>query len=368
MTAGGTSSRRVWLVRAALGLLLAACAVTIGLWPSSGTPPAQAQNLDDSSAWLLSAAASEAVLVDGASPAIVRRVALAPQPVSVTQSAADAFGALVNGTVQRVDGSTFDTGTPVSFVGTGTGSSAGPAGGLLASRGPRLAVYPTPAAVFVVDRLTGVASVVDPATLQTVRTYLLADPTKMPTDLAAISDATGRGEPRLWAVDGTGALVQLDGGGARTWAGAVANPAQARLVDAGGRPVAVDLAAGSVRAVGADGLNGERGCVRRQTGLSTIRITGGAQAPRLYLVNGETGVLMVSDLATGRCDEALPVAGPGHTLGQPQEAAGRVFVPDRTTGEVIVVDVADPPAPGSSPGPRCSTSRAPRSSWSPKDR
>src|SRR5262245_39543595 len=218
MAARATTSRRAWLVRATLGLLLAGSAVTVGLWPSSGTPPARAQNLDDSSAWLLSAAASEAVLVDGASAAIIRRVTLAPRPISVTQSAADAFGALADGTVQRVDGSTFDTGTPVSFIGAekGTGSSVG----LLAGGGPRLAVYPAAAAVFVLDRLTGVASVVDPPTLQTLRTFLLSAPTKMPTELAAISETDGDGEARLWVADGTGALVRLGDGGARTWAGA----------------------------------------------------------------------------------------------------------------------------------------------------
>jgi len=343
MAGRGRQSWQLWLSRAVLGLLLVGSAVTVAVWRSSGTPPARAENLQDSSVWLLSAKASDGVLVDGASAAVIRRVVLQPRPVAVVQSGPDALAALGDGSLQRIDGATFDKGAPVSFGGA---EAAGSAAGVLADGRARLEVHATPALDFVRDRLTGVVSVVDPATLQTVRTYSLSAPADTPEG-AAISDAsaTADGDARLWAVDGTGTLIRIDGADSRTWPDTVTDPRLARLVDAGGQPYLVDFAAATVRALEAGGVAGESGCVQRQADLRTVRITGATQAAALYLVNGQTGVLVVSDLVTGRCGEALAVAAPGHTLGQPREAAGRVFIPDLTTGEIIVVDTTDPARP-----------------------
>jgi len=85
MARRGRQSRQLWLSRAVLGLLLAGSVVTVAVWQSAGTPPARAENLQDSSVWLLSAKASDGVLVDGASAAVIRRVVLQPRPVSVVQ-------------------------------------------------------------------------------------------------------------------------------------------------------------------------------------------------------------------------------------------------------------------------------------------
>ena len=185
---------------------------------------------------------------------MIHRVDLAGL-TGVVQSGSDAYATLAGGLVQRVDGATFETGPRVPFV------SAGRAAG----GGERLEIYPTPSRVFVLNRATGLDSGADPRTLRPDRAVPLAAPESMP-DAGAVVDegAAADGLARMWAVDGTGSLVRIDADGARTWPHAFADPARTRLVDAGGKPVAVDLAVGEIRPIGPDGL-GDRGqCVQRQ--------------------------------------------------------------------------------------------------------
>ncbi|ONH60189.1 hypothetical protein CcI49_12405 [Frankia sp. CcI49] len=339
-----TGPRRLWLLRASLGFLLVACAVTIAVWRSPGTPPARAANLDDSSAWLPSTPAWAGVLVDGASAAVIRRVSLLGEPLAVAQSGPDAFAVLKDGAVQRIDGATFDLGAPVSFVDAGTRNADV---GQLADGQPRLEIRATPSAVFVRDRLTGVVSIADPKTLRTVRTYSLAAPAGM-AEGATISDASAGadGQARLWAVDGTGGLVRIDAAGTRVWRNVVSNPALVQLVTVADKPYLVDFAAGTVRTIGADGLGDEHACVEPLSDLRTVEVIGSSRGTALYLVNSQRGVLVVSDVAAGGCaTAALPIAPEGHTLGQPKDAAGRVFIPDLSTGAIIVVDTTDPARP-----------------------
>jgi len=76
-------------------------------------------------------------------------------------------------------------------------------------------------------------------------------------------------------------------------------------------------------------------------GDATVRFGGSSARPRVYSISGDQGVLRVSDLDSGACQQvAISVFPGGNDLGDPVESQGRVFVPNFTTGTVVVVDVA----------------------------
>jgi hypothetical protein len=325
-----TTARRRLLSGALLALLLTGTAVTVAVWRSDATLSGRAEDLQDGSAWLLDLRHQQADLVDGASVTVIHRVDLTGL-TAVVQSGADAYATLAGGLVQRVDGATFETGPRVPFVPAGRA-----AGG-----DERLEVYPTPSRVFVLNRSTGLDSGADPRTLRPDRAVPIAAPATMP-DAGAVVDegAAADGLARMWAVDGTGGLVRIDADGARTWPRAFADPGRTRLVDAGGQPVAVDFDAGEIRPIGPDGLGGRGQCVQRQADVSAVHVVGAPDARQVYVVDARSGLLLISDLNAGTCTDAVAVTRPGDDLGPPRAAFGRVFIPDRSTGEVIVVDVA----------------------------
>ncbi|MBL7491247.1 PKD domain-containing protein [Frankia sp. AgB1.9] len=325
-----TTARRRLLSGALLALLLAGTAVTVAVWRSDATLSGRAEDLQDGSAWLLDLRHQQADLVDGASVAVIHRVDLTGL-TAVVQSGADAYATLAGGLVQRVDGATFETGPRVPFVPAGRA-----AGG-----DERLEIYPTPSRVFVLNRATGLNSGADPRTLRPDRAVPIAAPATMPEAGAVVDEgAAADGLARMWAVDGTGGLVRIDADGSRTWPRAFTDPGRTRLVDAGGQPVAVDLATGEIRPIGPDGLGGRGQCVQRQADVSAVDVVGAPDARQVYVVDARTGLLLISDLNAGTCTDAVAVTRPGDDLGPPRAAAGRVFIPDRSTGEVIVVDVA----------------------------
>jgi hypothetical protein len=137
----------------------------------------------------------------------------------------------------------------------------------------------------------------------------------------------------------SGALERVDLSGTRVEPRAV-DPPHTLLTTAGGRPVAVDLTARRAWVLGAGGIAGAGACVDSAVGDTTVSVVGSSTAPLLYLTSGRRGLLLLTDLRTGDCGTAIDLGVRGHSLGQPREADGRVFVPDLTTGRVLVVDVA----------------------------
>ena len=71
-----------------------------------------------------------------------------------------------------------------------------------------------------------------------------------------------------------------------------------------------------------------------------VRFAGGTARDEVYTVSGTDAVLRVTDLSTGTCDTVVSrIAAPGSDLGTPVELDGRLFVPDFSTGRVVVVDL-----------------------------
>ncbi|WP_322756070.1 InlB B-repeat-containing protein, partial [Frankia sp. Cas3] len=316
--------RRRRLTRPARGARLGAAlagVVVLGALVAAGwlgDVPARSVALDDGSAWLVSSV-GQAALVDGSSAQVVAQVKVGEggADLSAAQSGADAFVANTSdGSVRRVDGATFAVGNAARF----------------ANAGQSLAVYPGRQAVYAVTAQSGLVTTADPLTLQVRAQQSLA---ARVAPGAAQLDGAGR----LWLVDAnTGDLIWLDGAGRHTRRGAV-DPARATLVRSGDTVVIVDVVARTARPLRADGGTDAGGCVDTQVGDTTVTVAGSTSADRVYAASGRRGVLLVSDLSHGSCDTAVDLRAAGHDLGAPHEAAGRVFIPDFTAGQVIVVDV-----------------------------
>ncbi|WP_157734779.1 PKD domain-containing protein [Pseudofrankia inefficax] len=307
---------RRWAGPAALVALLVAGVAALVAGSAQGVA-ARSVSLDDVSAWLLSPAVGEAELVDGNSGAVVTRVELGVGALTGTQSGTGEFVAdSATGKLRRIDGATYRVSAPATF----------------GKPGEALGVYPAGETVFAVDQPTGLVSLLDPRTLAVRQTYSLA------AKVAAGGIVT-QGADVLWAVGATtGDLERVDGSGTTIVRHAV-DPARTTLVTAAGLPVAVDLTARQVVRLGSRGVTGAGTCVDVAATDSSVQVVGSADRPAVYAVSGSRGVLLVSDLATGRCGDAVNLGVAGHRLGQPREAAGRVFVPDYTSGQVLVVDV-----------------------------
>ncbi|MBL7621096.1 MULTISPECIES: PKD domain-containing protein [unclassified Frankia] len=306
-----------WAPRLLLAVLVVAGAFGVVAGNGAGAA-ARSVSLEDSSAWLLSPTIGETELVDGNTGAVITHVALGAGQLVGAQSGADEVVADTgSGTVRRVDGANYRV-----------------SAGVRAGRpGEPLTVYPTKSTLFIANRTTGLVTAADPARLTTRYTASLS--ARMPAD-GVVTDGTNG----LWAIDATtGDLAHVEPSGTTIRRRAV-DPADTRLVTAAGRPVAVDLAAGRAVRITASGADGPAACVDTAAGDTTVSVVPATSADQVYVTSGRRGVLLISDLATGRCGRAIDLGVAGHRLGQAVETAQRLFVPDYTTGQVIVADLA----------------------------
>ncbi|MEX5633343.1 PKD domain-containing protein [Parafrankia sp. FMc2] len=311
--------RLLLLLRLTVALGLVACGFAV---VSRGDGVSARQlSAEDGAAWLVSSATGQAALVDGASSQVVARVAVGTGELSSAQAGPNAY--VVNstaGSVLRVDGATFAPTDPVRF---GTSTAA-----------RQLQVFPTKQAAFVVDGQSGLVTTADPDTLQARGLQSIAARTGAG---GVVADDAGR----LWLIDRAGGgIVRLDERGRKVRAAATASDG-GRLVLVAGRPTVVDAAARTVLPLDDDGTPGTRTCLDTLPADDSVAVLGDQSRPRVYAVSGQRGTLVITDLATGSCDTVLDLAAAGHALGQPRQAAGRVFIPDFTDGRVIVLDAAD---------------------------
>jgi PKD repeat protein len=284
--------------------------------------PERRLSLSGGGAWLASSSVGQLSLIDGASAELAAKVKVADTPAELEAVQAGAGAYAIDrsrGTLVRVDGRTYAPSPAVEVI-------QGASSGLQAFAGRQT--------VFVLDRTRGLVVSADPVSLR-VRQQLPL--------VASVAEGAGvvDGADRLWLLDqASGDLVWLDAGAKRTLPRA-ADPARARLVRVGERVALVDLAARTARVLDpSSGRPGAQGCVDVDPGDPSMVVNGSAAAPRVHIVSGRRGVLLVSDVERGRCDTVVPVSDPGADLGAPQEAAGRVFVPNYSTGSVVVVDLA----------------------------
>jgi hypothetical protein len=287
---------------------------------TSDGEPVQDVRLLSGAAWLTSSTVGQVTLLDGSSAEVAAQVQVAPAGTNldVAQQGATAFAINQSaGTVRRVDGATFALSQPEAPIPDASGG---------------LAVFPGPDVLYTVDSRHGVLAGTDPRTLAR-RGELMS----LASELAAGS-AVVDGAGSLWAVDAkTGDLTYVLNG-KRNVRRQVVQPGRSKLAMSGGHPVVIDV--DRRKAVKIDRANGRPGATVELDlrATDTVEVSGSVHSPRLYVVAGR-GVLTVCDLSEDTCDNTIPLNA-GSTFGQAVEAGNQVFVPDYTTGQVWIIDLA----------------------------
>jgi hypothetical protein len=279
--------------------------------------PVEAPRMLFGAAWLPSPAAQQLTLLDGST---VQAAAQVRVPVTnVFQQGQNAYAVdTTTGTVRRVDGATMTAGPGVTPI---PGATTG------------LRVFATADVLHAVDTVTHRVAEADASNLA---------PRGRPRPLPEATDPEAihlDDDGRLWVFDtGTGTVSVLTPTGA-TERRRVAAPGRGKLVMADGRPVVVDLAANT-----AARLDPDNGRPRASVRLGMPPMAGdpsfGGSPDTARIYPAVDGQVSVCDLTGPGCGPPIVLGGITLRLGTPVEEAGRLFVPDYTTGGVFIVDVA----------------------------
>jgi PKD domain-containing protein/List-Bact-rpt repeat protein len=295
-------------------------AVAIGVVVTVGHgEPVQDVRVLSGAAWLASAKVGQVTLLDGTTAEVSAQVqvAAAGSALDVVQQGSTAFAVDQNaGTIRRIDGATFEATPPQAPIPDAhTGLTA----------------VPGRTALYTLDTQRGILARTDPTTLAR-RGDLLPVADKLGAGTATVDDAGV-----FWAIDtSTGDLNRIDGQDRSVRRGLA--PAGASMVTiVNGRPVVVGQTERKAMTVDKD--NG------RVTGTldldlrpnEAVQISGSPHSERLYVL-AQRGVLDICDLAQGACDSAIPLTA-GNEYGAAVETAGRLFVPDYSTGQVWIIDL-----------------------------
>ncbi|RSM58618.1 PKD domain-containing protein [Kibdelosporangium aridum] len=302
-----------WVVSAAL---LVGAAVVFG---ADDGIPAQDVRLLSGSAWLSSAKVGQVTLLDGSTAEVAAQLQVAPpgNVVDVVQAGSTAYAVdKTAGTIRRIDGATFELSTPEAPIPDSRS-------GLTAFAGEDV--------LYAFDSERGVLVDTDPRTVtRRGREQTLA------AQIGA-GTATLDGAGRLWVLENaTGVLTRFDGQ-QRTNA-QITEPGENVVTIGGGVPVVVNVKGRKVITV--DPITGT---ADRTIGLDlrandTVQVSGSPHDPRVYIV-ASRGVVHICDLTVGSCEQVIPLTA-NSKLGPAVEAGKRVFVPDYTTGQVWIIDLA----------------------------
>lgn len=266
--------------------------------------------------WLASTQTGEATLVDGASAEVKAhlQIAAAGAALSIVQQG---NAALV---LNRATGQ-------LSNVDTATEIASAPMEVLPASEG--LVALPGPDVLHVADVHSGqIVSVDTPSLTVRHKARQLAGAFK-PENVVA------DGHGRVWALDDdTGDLVWLDNGERRNRGTAAKS---VRLTVTNGKPALVDSEHGTV-----DLLNPATGNVARSLRLGVptgaVAVGGSADRSRVLIVTDQ-GELSSCAFGAG-CAAPVEVGAAGADLGTPIEVDNHAVVPDYSTGQATIVDLA----------------------------
>ncbi|MEU6715183.1 hypothetical protein ABZ897_27270 [Nonomuraea sp. NPDC046802] len=190
---------------------------------------------------------------------------------------------------------------------------------------------------YAVDPAEGKVQQIDPATLNTV-----GAPITLPGPLGA---ARIDGGGRLWVpVTAKGEVVPVSGGRAATPL-KVGEPGEELSVTiAGSLPVVVNTRAATATMIGEDGGVGEITLPKEvaraaKGGALTPASTEGSLVP--VLTPGEAGLLVVIDTASNSVQSTKFASADPAKLGVPQVLGSKVYVPDQSSGSLIVWDSAE---------------------------
>jgi PKD repeat protein len=305
-----------------LGAGLVVCSVLGGLVARGDASPPAELDLRGGGAWVASSTVGQLTLIDGGTAEVAARVQVAEGTTDLGAVQDGNVGYALDlgqGTVRRVDPATFVAAPPVEVI-----------------EGARhdLTLHPSGDLMYVVDHERGKVAVTDSRSLSGLKGDVesLAEP---------VSSSVVDGSGRLWTLgQGTGDLVWFDGTDRHVRRAVADDPGDTQLVVIDGQPALVDRATRVVRTVGDDGGFRARSCLDIDPADRSVRVAGSDVSRRLLVVSGDDGVLRVSDLGSGECGEVvIDVADPDSDLGAPQESQGKVFIPNFTTGKVVIVDL-----------------------------
>ena len=313
-------------VRRAAGLKLGAGLVgfaMVGTLVAQGDAAKPAElDLRGGGAWVASSTVGQLTLIDGGTAEVAARVQVTEGSTDLGAVQAGTVGYALDlgkGTVRRVDPATFVAAPPVEVI-----------------EGARrhLTLHPGRDVMYVVDHERGRVAVTDGTSLSGLKGEVqsLAEPVG-----SSVVDQAGR----LWTLGAeTGDLVWFDGTERHSRRAVADDSRDSELVVIDGRPALVDRKTRLVRTVGDDGGFRARSCLDIDPADRSVRVAGSDAGRRLLVVSGDDGVLRVSDLGSGECGElVVDVADPDSDLGAPQESQGKVFIPNYTTGTVVIVDL-----------------------------
>lgn len=303
-----------------LGAVLVAGVLAAG----AGGYPGDRVRLMSGAAWLPSTAVGQIALLDGAAAEVAAQVQVAArgEHLDVVQSGQTAYAInRTTGSIRRVDGGTFTPAAPAT---------------LLPEARDGLQVFVGGDTLYAVDAARGILAAGDPLTLARRGQPALLGSDATPG--GAVLDSDGL----LWMLDRrSGDLIWIDHGRQHRRRGAATAGAGA-IVAADGAPVIVDTQRHTI-----SWLDRGTGDPRSTTALDVpaddqVQLGGSAHAARIYLVSAR-GVLAVCD-ARADCADAVPLdvgGGRAADLGAPVESGDRLFIPDYSTGRVLVVDLRD---------------------------
>jgi hypothetical protein len=306
-------------VRAAALTAVAAAAVG-GVAAFGEGNPSQDVRLLSGAAWLASSKVGQVTLLDGASAEVAAQVQVSPAGnlLEVVQQGSSAYAVdQTAGTVRRVDGATFAATEPQAPIADPT---------------TEITAIPSATSLYTLDARRGILADTDPRTLRR-RGNMVTVASKLTEGTATVDDSG-----TFWAIDPATGRVSRVKGDDPSYVDNVAKPGTSRLTLVNGHPVVVDQA--GQKAVSLDKDTGQPG-EPVPLGVQPddkLQVSGSRHKERLYIV-AQRGVLDVCELANGKCDKSIPL-GADNDFGAAVETSDRLFLPNYSTGQVWIVDLA----------------------------
>jgi Fibronectin type III domain len=192
------------------------------------------------------------------------------------------------------------------------------------------------AATYLVDYAAGTVQRIDPVTLSPLGPLV-----HVPGQLGPAAVVDGNGT--LWMpISGNGTVVPVTSNGLGKAIPVGTSGADLVMTTAGGVPIAVDRTAHRLTTLA---LTGARSVLTLPasadaSGSQALLVPAAGNSATLPLVNPNGAPsLVIVDLSQGTT-RSVPLGAEvtGHTLGEPVQAGQRIFVPDYTTGDVLVYD------------------------------
>lgn len=307
---------RVVLAAAALSIIAGITAVGM-----DRGYPAQQVRLLSGAAWLPSSQVGQVTLLDGSSAEVAAQLKVAPagNTLDVVQNGSTAYAVdRTAGTVRRVDGATFELTSPEAPI---RDARSG------------LTAYAGKDTLYTLDTERGLLTATDPRTLGALG-QPLSLAAKLGTGSAAVDDAG-----RLWIIDSASGDLTSIAQGRRDIHRNTAKPGRSELVMTGGGPVVVDYTDRKAILIDPDSGQARNTIMLDVHPDDKVAVSGSPHGQRLYLV-ASRGLLAICELSKSACDSVVPLDAANGELGAAVEAGDRLFIPDYSTGQVWVIDLA----------------------------